>query len=117
LHAFWVQGDRGKVLIFVLESRLMKKFTLSLLAVVCLVPAAGLCQEESTPASAATEQVPSAAGTTPTETTESDTTPGSDEKKPDVAEKAKELGAEVEAKVDELAVKIDQNESAKKANA
>ena len=86
----------------------MKKFTLSLMAVVCLIPAAGLCQEETTPTPAATEQVP-------TESTESDTTPGSDEKKPDVAEKAKELGAEVEAKVDELAEKIDQNESAKEA--
>jgi len=86
----------------------MKKFTLSLMAVVCLIPAAGLCQEETTPTPAATEQVP-------TESTESDTTPGSDEKKPDVAEKAKELGAEVEAKVDEIAEKIDQNESAKEA--
>ena len=38
-----------------------------------------------------------------------------DEKKPDVAEKAKELEAEVEAKVGELAEKIDQNESAKEA--
>jgi hypothetical protein len=111
-----VQGDRGKVLLFVFESRLMKKFTLSLMAVVCLIPAAGFCQEETTPVPAATEQVPSAAETTPTETTESDTTPGSDEKKPDVAEKAKELEAEVEAKVGELAEKIDQNESAKKAS-
>lgn len=97
----------------------MKKFTLSLMAVVCLVPAAGLCQEETTPEPAATEQVPSAteqtpAEVTPTENAESDTVPGSDEK-PDVAEKAKELGAEVEAKVDELAEKIDQNESAKEA--
>ena len=87
----------------------MKKFTLLLLAVVCLIPATGLCQEESTPASAATEA-------TPTESGESDAAPSSDEKKPDVAEKAKELGAEVEAKVDELAEKIDQNESAKEAS-
>ena len=93
----------------------MKKFTLSLMAVVCLIPAVGLCQEESTPTPAATEQVPSTAETTPTETGESDAAPGSDEK-PDVAEKAKELGAEVEAKVGELAEKIDQNESAKKAS-
>ncbi len=98
----------------------MRKFTLSLMAVVCLIPAAGLCQEESTSAPAATEQVPSAteqtpAEVTPAETAESDTVPGSDEK-PDVAEKAKELGAEVEAKVDELAEKIDQNESAKEAS-
>lgn len=87
----------------------MKKFTLLFLAVVCLVPAAGLCQEETTPAPAATEQIP-------VETVEPDAAPGSEEKKPDVAEKAKELEAEVEAKVGELAEKIDQNESAKKAS-
>jgi hypothetical protein len=116
LHAFWVQGDRGKVLLFVLESRLMKKFTLSLMAVVCLIPAAGVCQEEATPAPAATEQVPSAAETTPTETGESDAASSGDEKKPTLTDTTKVVEEAVEAKVDELAEKIDQNESAKKAS-
>ena len=93
----------------------MKKFTLSLLAVVCLIPATGLCQEESTPASAATEQVP-ATEATPADSGEPEAASSSDEMKSDVAEKAKELEAEVEAKVGELAEKIDQNESAKKAS-
>ena len=94
----------------------MRKFTLSLMAVVCLIPAAGVCQEEATPTPAATEQVPSASETTPTETGEPVAASRGDETKPDVAEKAKELEAEVEAKVGELAEKIDQNESAKKAS-
>ena len=103
------------VLIFVSESRLMKKFTLSLMVVVCLIPAAGVCREEATPAPAATEQVPSAAEDTPADSGEPVAASSGDEKKPDVAEKAKELEAEVEAKVGELAEKIDQNESAKEA--
>jgi hypothetical protein len=115
LHAFWVHWDRGKVSLFVFESRLMRKFTLSLMALICLIPAAGFCQEETTPTPAATEQVPSAAEDTPADSGEPESAFSTDEKKSDVAKKAKELEAEVEAKVGELAEKIDQNESAKKA--
>ena len=92
----------------------MKKFTLSLLAVVCLIPATGLCQEESTPASPATDAFPTEAFSA--DRGEPEAASSSDEMNSDVAEKAKELEAEVEAKVGELAEKIDQNESAKKAS-
>lgn len=94
----------------------MKKFTLSLMVVVCLIPAAGLCQEETTPTPAATEQIPGATESTPTETGESVPASGSDEKKPTLTETTKVVEEAVEAKVGELAEKIDQNESAKKAS-
>lgn len=105
-----------QVLIFVLESRQMKKFTLSLMAVVCLIPAAGFCQDETTPVPAATEQVPSATETTPTEAGEPDAASSSDEPKPTLTDTSKVVEEAVEAKVGELAEKIDQNESAKKAS-
>ena len=94
----------------------MKKFTLSLMAVVCLIPAAGFCQEETTPTPAATERVPNAAETTPAETGEPAAASSGDEKKPTLTDTTKVVEEVVEAKVDELAEKIDQNESAKKAS-
>jgi hypothetical protein len=86
------------------------------MAVVCLIPAAGVCQEEATPAPAVAEQVPIAAETTPTETGEPVAASSGDEKKPTLTDTTKVVEEAVEAKVDELAEKIDQNESAKKAS-
>ena len=88
----------------------MKTPLLSLAALLLLSPSFALSQEETNAAAAqATEPAVSSESAT------LDSPAANDAAKPDVANKAKELAAETQARVEEIADKVDQNEAAKKA--
>ncbi len=76
---------------------------------------AGLSAQDVTATPSATDETAAPAVENPASTPSKDESPSTEKSAPDVTGKAKELAAETEAKVGEIAKSIDQNETAKNA--